>query len=57
MKGLSSYDLQVVRQEGEDIRYQLKILQADIRTMNNTLNAMLAELIKLNESVPKIGPR
>ena len=51
--GLDESDRRLLREEGEDTRYQIKIVQADLRTINNTLNAILNELIKLNESGQK----
>jgi len=49
MLGLSSYDVKVIRQEGDDTRKQIKVLQADIRTSNNILSAILTQLNILNE--------
>jgi len=59
MHGLKPYDIEVIRQEGEDTRAKIELLRSDVKDIRDLLRSILTELIKINVNTtkrPMIGP-
>ncbi len=59
MSGLSSYDLEVIREEGEDTRKELEKIRKELKDSNRILLEMLTELkLLVDQGKPRkrLGP-
>ena len=52
---MDSYDLKVIREEGEDVRKNLDRIREEVRDSNKTLNSILIQLMLINDNLKNTG--